>query len=61
MVQAHAAKAKGDDKAYLDEVASSYATFPDAATYAKTTIGATPKAGPELDKWNSIFEPVYQS
>jgi spermidine/putrescine transport system substrate-binding protein len=61
VVQAHADKAKGEDKAYLDEVATSYATFPDAATYAKTTIGATPKAGPELAKWNSIFEPVYQS
>ena len=56
-----AAAAKGEDKAYLDAVATSYATFPDQATYDKTSIGATPKAGPELDKWNSIFEPVYQS
>ena len=61
LVQADAAAAKGEDKDYLDAVATSYATFPDEATYAKTSIGATPKAGAELTKWNSIFEPVYQS
>ena len=61
LVAADAAKAKGDDKTYLEAVATSYATFPDEATYAKTTIGYTPKAGAELDQWNSIFEPVYQS
>ena len=61
VVEKDAAAAKGEDKAYLDAVASSYATFPDAATYAKTSIGATPRAGKELDTWNSIFEPVYQS
>jgi spermidine/putrescine transport system substrate-binding protein len=61
VVASDAAKAKGDDKSYLDAVATSYATFPGSSIYDKTSIGATPKAGSELDKWNSIFEPVYQS
>jgi spermidine/putrescine transport system substrate-binding protein len=61
VVRAHAAKASGSDKTYLDQVASSYATFPSPDVYAKTTNGYTPKAGKELDTWNSIFEPVYQS
>ena len=61
LVKKDAAKATGEDKSYLDSVATSYATFPDDSVYAKTSIGATPKAGADLDKWNSIFEPVYQS
>jgi spermidine/putrescine transport system substrate-binding protein len=61
VVQQDAAKAHGDDKTYLQQVASSYATFPQPSTYGKTTIGFTPKAGKQLDTWNSIFEPVYQS
>ena len=61
VVKSDASAAKGEDKSYLDAVASSYATFPGDSIYAKTSIGATPKAGPDLDKWNSIFEPVYQS
>jgi spermidine/putrescine transport system substrate-binding protein len=61
VVETSAAAAKGSDKTYLDQVASSYATFPDEATYAKTTIGYAPKAGKDLNLWNSIFEPIYQS
>ena len=61
VVKADATKAKGSDKTYLDAVATSYATFPDSSTYAKTVNYFTPKAGSQLDKWNSIFEPVYQS
>ena len=61
IVASDAADAKADDKSYLDAVAKSYATFPDDSVYAKTSIGATPRAGADLDKWNSIFEPVYQS
>ncbi len=61
VVAGDAAAAKGEDKTYLDAVATSYATFPNESIYAKTSIGATPKAGADLDKWNSIFEPVYQS
>ena len=60
VVESHAKKAKGGDKSYLEAVATSYATFPDEATYAKTTIGLAP-GGKDLDTWNSIFEPVYQS
>ena len=61
IVKADAAAAKGEDRAYLQSVATSQATFPVESTYAKTSVGLTPKAGAELDKWNSIFEPVYQS
>ncbi|MGZ4458165.1 MAG: polyamine ABC transporter substrate-binding protein [Nocardioidaceae bacterium] len=61
VVRADAAKAAPGDKATLEQVASSYATFPTSATYAKATIGLTPKAGKELNTWNSIFEPTYQS
>lgn len=60
IVKKDAAEAKGEDKEYLDEVATSFATFPDEATYAKTSIGLTPE-GKDLETWNSIFEPVYQS
>jgi spermidine/putrescine transport system substrate-binding protein len=61
LVKKDAAAAKGEDKSYLDNVATSFATFPTDAIYAKTTIGLTPKAGKELDAWNAVFEPVYQS
>jgi spermidine/putrescine transport system substrate-binding protein len=61
IVKSDGAAAKGSDKAYLDAVATSFATFPDAATYEKATPYFTPKAGTQLDTWNSIFEPVYQS
>jgi spermidine/putrescine transport system substrate-binding protein len=60
-VRADAAQASGGDKKYLEQVATSFATFPTAQIYDQTTIGFTPKAGKELDTWNSIFEPVYQS
>jgi spermidine/putrescine transport system substrate-binding protein len=61
LVKKDAAEATGEDKAYLQSVATSYATFPDETTYEKTSIFMTPKAGAELDKWNSIFQPVYQT
>ncbi len=61
VVRSDAAAASAGDKKYLQQVATSYATFPTDSTYAQTTIGYTPKAGKELDTWNSIFEPVYQS
>lgn len=60
VVKSDAAKATGSDKTYLDAVATSFATFPDEATYGNTTIGLAPR-GADLDTWNSIFEPVYQS
>ncbi|MGI8522160.1 MAG: polyamine ABC transporter substrate-binding protein [Nocardioides sp.] len=61
VVQQQAGAASGGNKKYLESIANSYATFPDSATYAQTSIGYTPKAGSELNTWNSIFEPVYQS
>lgn len=61
VVKQDAAAAKGEDKAYLDAVATSYATFPNEATLKKTVSYYTPKAGAQLDLWNSIFEPVYQA
>jgi spermidine/putrescine transport system substrate-binding protein len=61
VVRQDAAEAKGDDKAYDEAVASSYATFPGAATYDKTTTYFTPDAGDPLDSWNAVFEPIYQS
>jgi spermidine/putrescine transport system substrate-binding protein len=61
LVQKDAAAAKGEDKTYLQEVATSYATFPSQDVYAKASLGLTPKAGDQLNTWNSIFEPVYQS
>lgn len=60
-VKADAAKATGSDKSTLEKVATSFATFPSTATYGKVNIGFTPKAGKELNTWNSIFEPTYQS
>jgi spermidine/putrescine transport system substrate-binding protein len=61
VVEADAAKAKGADRDYLHSVATSFATFPDEATYAKVHPYFTPQAGKQMDTWNSIFEPVYQS
>ena len=61
VVATDAARATGSDRAYLHKVATSYATFPTKATYDKTSIGFTPSAGAQLNTWNSIFEPVYQS
>ncbi len=61
IVAADARHATGCDRAYLHEVATSFATFPTPAVYAQTSYGYTPRAGAELDTWNSIFEPVYQS
>lgn len=56
-----ATSAAPGDRAYLEQVAESYATFPTQSTYEQTTIGLSPKSGDELDTWNSIFEPIYQS
>ncbi|MGH3498018.1 MAG: polyamine ABC transporter substrate-binding protein [Nocardioidaceae bacterium] len=61
VVAQDAAKATGKNATYLHNVATSFATFPTSATYDQTTIGYTPKEGTELNTWNSIFQPVYQS
>lgn len=61
VVEADARRASGSNRAYLEQVATSFATFPSEAVYAQTSYGYTPRAGAELDTWNGIFEPVYQS
>lgn len=61
VVEKDAAKASGKDAKYLRQVANSYAVFPEKKTYDQAVVGLTPKAGKQLDKWNSLFEQVYQS
>ncbi len=61
VVESDAAQASGGDAKYLKQVAHSYAVFPTQKTYDKVVVGLTPKEGKQLDKWNSIFEPIYQS
>ncbi|HET7306089.1 MAG TPA: spermidine/putrescine ABC transporter substrate-binding protein [Segeticoccus sp.] len=53
------AKKKGDAK-YLRELAHSYAVFPTQKTYDTVSTGRTLKLE-EIDTWNSIFEPIFQS
>jgi spermidine/putrescine transport system substrate-binding protein len=55
-----AAAAKGEDKAALLQVAHSPLVFPTQADYAKLYRYRT-LDNQELQTWNSIFEPVYQS
>jgi spermidine/putrescine transport system substrate-binding protein len=59
-VQADASKAHGSNRATLESIATSPLVFPTAADYAKLyryrTLNNT-----ELDTWNEIFEPIYQS
>jgi spermidine/putrescine transport system substrate-binding protein len=61
VVVEHAAKAAPADKSYLEAVSKSFATFPSDDIYKRTSNGYTPREGKELDTWNAIFEPVYQS
>ena len=61
VVAADARAAAPGDRSYLEQVATSFATFPSAAVYAKTSYGYSPKTDAELNQWNEIFEPVYQS
>jgi spermidine/putrescine transport system substrate-binding protein len=55
-----ASAAKGEDKAALLQVAHSPLVFPTQADYAKLYRYRTLN-NQELQTWNSIFEPVYQS
>jgi spermidine/putrescine transport system substrate-binding protein len=61
VVQRHADEASGGDRKFLENVAKSYATFPGEDIYAKVTNGFTPTEGAELDTWNEIFQPIFQS
>jgi spermidine/putrescine transport system substrate-binding protein len=60
VVASDAAKASGGDKTYLESLVHSYAVFPTAQEYAQASIGRPLKLS-ELNQWNSIFQPVYQS
>ncbi|HET7357921.1 MAG TPA: spermidine/putrescine ABC transporter substrate-binding protein [Nocardioidaceae bacterium] len=51
---------KPADAKYLREVADSYAVFPTAQTYNQVSVGRTLKID-EIQTWNNIFNPVYQS
>jgi spermidine/putrescine transport system substrate-binding protein len=59
-VRADAAAASGKDKAALQQLANSPLIFPTAADYSKLHRYRT-LTNSELDTWNNIFEPVYQS
>jgi spermidine/putrescine transport system substrate-binding protein len=61
IVQQHADDASGGDSKYLNNVAKSFATFPGEDIYSRVTNGYTPTEGAELDTWNDIFQPIYQS
>jgi spermidine/putrescine transport system substrate-binding protein len=60
VVQQAAQAASGKDKAALQQLASSPLVFPTAADYSKLFRYRT-LSNSELDTWNGIFEPVYQS
>jgi spermidine/putrescine transport system substrate-binding protein len=59
-VRQDAAAASGKNKAALKLLSGSPLVFPTAADYSKLfryrTLNNT-----ELDTWNNIFEPIYQS
>jgi spermidine/putrescine transport system substrate-binding protein len=60
VIQRDAAAATGSTKASLQQVASSPLVFPSAADYSKLYRYRT-LTNSELNTWNNIFEPVYQS
>jgi len=55
-----AAKASGSNKAALQQVAKSPLVFPTAQDYSKL-FRYRDLTNAELNTWNSIFEPIYQS
>ncbi len=59
-VQADAAAASGSDKAALNMLSKSPLIFPTAADYSKLYRYKT-LSNSELEIWDNIFEPVYQS
>jgi spermidine/putrescine transport system substrate-binding protein len=59
-IRADAAAATGSDKATLEQVATSPLVFPTAAQYSKLYRYRT-LTNSELNTWDNIFEPVYQS
>jgi spermidine/putrescine transport system substrate-binding protein len=61
VAQDAARAANASERTYLREVATSFATFPGPAVYAKSSYGFTPRTDADLNTWNAIFEPVYES
>jgi spermidine/putrescine transport system substrate-binding protein len=60
IIRQDAAKASGDDKAYLLDVANSPLVFPKQSDFAKLHHYRTLTLD-EQNTWNDIFEPIYQS
>lgn len=60
VIKADAAKASGSDQELLNSVATSPLVFPSSEDYSKLYRYRT-LTNDELDTWNSIFEPIYQS
>lgn len=61
VVEQDAAEASGDDAKYLRQVAHSYAVFPSQKAYDDANLYRHRLSGKQLETWNSIFEPIYQS
>ncbi|HTW20217.1 MAG TPA: spermidine/putrescine ABC transporter substrate-binding protein [Mycobacteriales bacterium] len=59
-IQADADKASGSNKTTLEQIANSELVFPTAADYSKLYRYRTLNNS-ELNTWNNIFEPIYQS
>jgi len=51
---------KPSDAKYLKSVATSYAVFPTEQTYSQVSVGRVLKVN-EIDSWNSVFDPIFQS
>jgi spermidine/putrescine transport system substrate-binding protein len=60
VIRAQAAKATAKDRPALEQLASSRLVFPTPQDYAQLHSYRT-LTNKELDTWNGIFEPVYQS
>jgi spermidine/putrescine transport system substrate-binding protein len=60
VIKSDAASATGSDKTTLDSIATSSLVFPTAADYSKLYRYRT-LTNSELNTWDNIFEPVYQS
>lgn len=59
-IEKDAAAAKGEDRAFLEDVAKSPLVFPTDAMTAKVHDYRVLTAEEEK-QWNAIFEPIYQS
>jgi spermidine/putrescine transport system substrate-binding protein len=60
IIQANAAKAEGEDKAYLDDLVTNPLVFPTEQDLAKTKRYRTLTVEEE-QVWDSIFQPIVQS